>query len=538
MSAAKDQQLQDKHAEYIAQSRERFLPFCVYTFEGGQYRVNWHHRILAGLFELWFDDDFDLLTHLATSTPPRHGKTEQYSVRGPAWIFGKEPSETIIAASRDEDYALENSRAARRIVGYSERYNRVFPEVQIPSKNVVSQSSENWRNTASHWQIVEHGGGYRAFGSGEGISGVGGKYLICEDPYPNRKKAESQSYRDEINNWWEDDFSERTDPMTTPRFLIISTRWHQNDIIGHVTTHAKETEEYPNWVRVNFPGIRVDDGFEIECCGYTEDEERAIRKALQDRIDIPLEDPREIGEPLWPLVGGSDKYEAARNTRPIKFWSLLQGEPMPPGGSIVEEEWLKADSRRWESLPGTKGEWIWTCDPKHGSDDDESSEAVIQLWFNPKRKPGNIYLVDEHKGIWSEPETEDEFLKLAKDSLWARADTKLVEAEGDGRAIVENLHDEIPGLTLCLTSDGPTNFSTQDSKEDRFRAVSRFWRSGNVKLPTKDYAPWITSFISQHVRFGSADRDDRVDASTYAVDYFLREEYDEDEDDPYEGWFD
>lgn len=532
-----DEQIARKWAENVRRARRSFLPFTVFTFPD-LYRVHWHHRYKAAALELWQDPSFDLITRLALSEPPRHGKTELASRRLPAWIFGRDPTSNIIATSRDADFARRVSRQVKRIIN-SPKYRLVFPETSIPTKHVASDERESWKNTAKHWQIVGHGGEYEAFGAGQGIAGVGAEYLLVEDPYPNREKAQSKSYREGINTWFEDDLRERR--QDNARILVIHTRWHQNDLIGHVTRTAREVEQRENWVWLNFPGIRMEGGgVQIHFAGQSPDERRAILRALEvkgvpvDYEDETIVDPRDAGGALWPHRRSAGELIAVRETQPRAFWSLIQGEPTPPGGSIFERSWIE----RWEQLPTTEGRWVWACDPKHGSSEPDSSEAVVQLWFQPRTEPANAYLVDEHRGIWSEPETEDEFLRLGEHPLWSRASTKLVEAEGDGRAIVANLSGEIPGLTLCLTPSGPTSFKSTDSKEQRGRAVARFFQSGNVKLPPDKVHPEVDSLIEQFARFPGAERDDRVDAAVYAVDYLLRDHDDEDDEDIYEGLFD
>jgi predicted phage terminase large subunit-like protein len=412
----------------------------------------------------------------------------------------------------------------------------VFPRTKIPTKHVRSNEREQFKNTAKHWQIVGHGGEYEAFGATQGISGVGAEWLLVEDPYPSREKAESTAYRDQVNEWYDDDLRPRREStLSTDQdlssILIIHTRWHQNDLIGHVMSKAKEHEETDDYVWLNFPGIRMDgQSVDLEFAGQSQLQRRQILEAF-DAKGIPVDydhetlvDPREYGEALWPDRRGAGDYVAERKTNTRKFWSLDQGQPTPPGGAIFEREWFESDDpdtdlRRWDYLPGS-GEYIWTMDPKHGSKEPESSEVVVQLWYRPEDQ-ASAYFVAERRGRWSEPETEEHLLELADDPLWARADAKYIEPEGDGQAIIDNLQSDIPGLQAIDTD------KVRRGKKARARSIARYVKSGQVLLPPTKVYDDAPSLVDQLIKFPGAEHDDRVDCFCYAADYLLRDRDDD-----------
>lgn len=529
-----------READAIEQAREDFLSYVQYTF-GPDYTVNWHHWVKGRLLQAWAEGK---IPRLLLHEPPRHGKTEQASIRLPPWLFGQYPSANVIACSRDAEYAQKLSRKCKRVIN-SDAHRRVFPDVKIPEKRVASDEREEWINRAKEWEIVGHGGHYECFGAGQGISGAGGNFIIIEDPYPSREAAESDSYREGINEWYDDDVYERREDDA--RILVIHTRWHQHDLSGHLQADSEDVDEKDDWFVYRMPGLKLDDDHTVMYgTGDLDAQEVA------DDIGITLDDPREIGEALWPYKRSRDDFIAAKKSNPRKFWSLIQQLPQPPGGEIFESEWF---DNRWAKLPSPQGYWFATCDPKHGSKEPDSSRCVIQLHFVPDDEPGHVYIVDQVRGLWEQTDTEDVIRVLAghdpdsdvadidnfpqmaqwRHALWQRCEQWILEAEGDGPGIKSHLKGEISGVRLV---------DPWASKKQRARDVTTFWRTSDVFIPADDddRFPWVSAFVSEHETFPGGDHDDQVDTAVYGVDHALgsRGETDEAEDDEgsfYDGWF-
>ena len=81
---------------------ESLIAFTEYTFP--RYRTAGHHRIIAGQLERVERGEIDRLMLLV---PPRHGKTELASKRGPAYNLGRNPHRQIITASATETFATD-----------------------------------------------------------------------------------------------------------------------------------------------------------------------------------------------------------------------------------------------------------------------------------------------------------------------------------------------------------------------------------------------------------------------------------------------
>jgi len=488
-----------KHRKRIAQlleqraqieARKNFFKFVQYTFGEG-YQTNWHHRLIAQELERWLNTENG---RLVINCPSRHGKSELCSRRLPAYILGQDPDARIIACSYGQDLANDMSVDVKKIIRSAE-YQNVFPDTKLPTKDSTrAKGDRHYRNKKEIWEIMNSQGRYLARGVGGGIAGKGGDYLLLDDPIKDYEQARSPRQRDRVWSWFNKVFRERASRKA--RILVIQTRWHRDDPVGRIKREMREIEAARDWRIVNLPAI--------------------YRETVRDRHP---DDPREPGEALWPWFKSKQEWKAIEQSDPETFMSLGQGMPSPPGGEIIKESWII--DHMWTELPPPKRNWIWAIDPKGGSDEPQSSKAVIQLWCRSRQEEANAYLVDQESGLWSQGETEDKIRELYDRSPWDQARTLLIENKGDGPGIKDHLKDEIPGICTVDPWAG---------KKQRLRDVESFWRSGNVRVPdnrdptqgpTGQNFKWIDQFINQHISFPGGDRDDAVDAAVYAIDHLL-----------------
>lgn len=466
--------------ELIERAREDLLAFTLYTFDG-DYEVNWHHRVLADKLDAFVRGE---IKRLIITMPPRHGKSELASRRLPAYILGRDPGAKLIACSYGLDLALDMSRDAKRVVA-SPAYQRVFPGTQLPSAHVVTDSRQPYKNTADQWQIVEYNGQYLARGVGGGITGKGGNFLIVDDPIKDDEEAQSETYRDKVWRWYTKVFKTRA--QKGAGILVIMTRWHDDDLVGRLLERARQNPRADQWDLVKF-------------------------EALRETEDNP-DDPRVLGDALWPAFKDADELSALREEDEEGFAALYQQDPTPPGGRILKDTWMQ---KRWQVLPAGPGTWYQTWDPKHGSKDPKSSHVSGQLWFQPDADPASLYLVDAVRGLWGTDETIEEMLRLCTRPLWKLASAKLVEKKADGIAILNLLKSQVPGL-IEVDPGGR-------DKAARVHAVKYFWRAGNIILPADDVrgvSEWLPHWIREHTKFPGYAWDDCVDASTQLISHVL-----------------
>jgi predicted phage terminase large subunit-like protein len=385
---------------------------------------------------------------LILSMPPRHGKTEMTTVRYPVFRLTQNPSLRVIVGAYNQGLANKFSRKAKRI-----------------AERVLNISGS--RAAVEDWETVQDGG-FRAIGVGGGITGQGGDLIIVDDPVKNREEANSETYRENVWEWFTDDLYTRLEPGGA--IIIIMTRWHEDDLVGRILA----SEDAPNWTVINLPA------------------------------EAEYNDPlfRALGEPLCParydkvaladrkLVLGSYAYAA-----------LFQGRPAPAEGGIIKRDWI----RRWAitGLPANFDKVIQSWDMAF-KDSKKSSYVVGQVWG---KRGADCYLLDQVRARLDFTATQAAVRRLS--DKWPQTLTKLIEDKANGPAIINSLRREVPGL-IAVQVEG--------SKEARLSSVSPLFESGNVFIPD---CHWTDDYANELCSFPNAANDDQVDATSQALECLM-----------------
>ena len=95
--------------------------------------------------------------------PPRHGKSELATVRYPVYRLERDPETKVIIGAYNATLARKFSRKARRI-----------------ARERLSLSDD--RTAVEDWETTR-GGGVRAVGVGDGVTGQGGNLIIIDHGY-------------------------------------------------------------------------------------------------------------------------------------------------------------------------------------------------------------------------------------------------------------------------------------------------------------------------------------------------------------------
>lgn len=273
----------------IKLARKNLLDFEIYA--DPNYSPNWHHELIA---EKLMAVERGEIRRLMIFVPPRHGKSRQASIDFPAWYLGKHPDGQIITASYSSDLAKDFGEDTRDLVGSFE-YQQVFPETRLKDD---SAAKDKWK--------TEHGGYYLSVGVGGSITGKGATIALIDDPFKNRKEAESQTVRDSVYHWFTSTLYTRLEPKGA--IIIILTRWHYDDLAGRLLENMQNGGEH--WEVVNLPAIAEGD--------------EAYRKD---------------GEPLWPERYPLEELLAIKKAVGIRDWaSLYQQKPIVTESQEFKEE--------------------------------------------------------------------------------------------------------------------------------------------------------------------------------------------------------
>lgn len=444
--------------------------FVLYTKP--DYQMGWFHREICEALDRFLQDVIDKKSpRLIITAPPRHGKSELTSRRFPAYALGKYPDLEIIACSYSAELTSLMNKDVQGIID-DECYNGVFPDTSLQGSLYAPDTGVKVARTADYFKVVGHKGHYRSTGVGGSITGMGAHVLIIDDPVKDRESANSPTIRTKTWDWFTSTALTRLAPGGG--VIIMCTRWHCDDLVGHVL-HNAETGQGDAYQLVNYPAIAEHD-----------------------------EKHRHIGEPLHPERFNLEALKGIRqNVGPRDWAALYQQRPVPDGGALFQDSWIHY--YKPDELPHLHEfnklviSWDMTFKATNTSD-----YVVGQVWG---RKDANFYLLDQVRGRMDFVKTQEAFEALAK--KWPDVHRKLVEDKANGPAIIASLKSKVTGII-------PIN--PKESKEARANAVTTFWEAGNVFIPDPSIAPWVArDFIPELLRFPADAHDDQVDAMTQAI---------------------
>lgn len=277
-------------------SRRHLKSFIPYNYK--KYKASWHHDIITDKLEMVEEGK---LLRLMLFLPPRHGKSEIGSIQFPAWFIGRNPEKEIICCSYTSDLAVDFGRKTRNLID-SPEYQNVFDVKLAPD----SKAANKWR--------TNKGGSYTAVGVGGPITGRGADILIIDDPFKNRKEAESPLIRQQVWNWYLSTAYTRLSPGGA--VIVIQTRWHMDDLSGKLIEQAKKDGD--SWNVVKFPAIAIQD------------------EVIDDKVI------RKTGDALWPTRFPVERLMQIKSVLGNYDWaSLYQQEPIDEDSIEFKRDWFK-----------------------------------------------------------------------------------------------------------------------------------------------------------------------------------------------------
>lgn len=470
-------QKSDVCAEYVARikheiqrrsSKTRLSDFILFTTPN--YLMGWVHQEICDTLDQFIRDVEEKKSpRLIICMPPRSGKSQIVSRSFPAYALGRNPDMTVIATSYSAELSSRFNRDVQRIID-DEPYREVFPETCLNSRNVKTDSRGSYIRTSDLFEIVGFDGSYRSAGVGGGLTGMGADILIIDDPLKDRAEANSATIRQKVWDWYTSTAYTRLSPGGG--VIVMATRWHTDDLIGHLIRNMNNGEG---------------DTFNV------------ITYAAIAEHDEPH---RKQGEALHPERYDLTQLDAIRQAvGPMDWSALYQQHPVPEGGAIFKLDQFK----RWNStnLPPSFDQIIGSWDMTFK--DSKSSDFVVgQVWG---KKGVDCYLLDQVRGQWDFTKTLEMFSVL--NQKWNHVHRWLIEDKANGSAIISVLKKQIHGITPV---------TPKESKTERAYAVTPLIECGNVYIP--ESATWMSGFEDEILNFPAGAHDDQVDTMTQALNYF------------------
>lgn len=424
---------------------------------GRSYIHNWHIDAIS--------DHLTAVTHkkiqnLIISVPPGHMKSLSVAVFWVAWEWAEvDPTSRWIFSSYSQSLSKRDSVKCRRLIQSPDYQARYRDRFQLSSDQNEKMRFENDRT------------GFRMASSTGGVgTGARADRIVTDDPM-RASEAESDTVRQSVIEWWDEEMSTRgSDPATSAK-VIIMQRLHDSDLTGHVLRQG---------------------GYELLCLPA---EFEIDRKCI---TSIGWEDPRkEDGELLFPdRFGRKELDELKLRLGSFAYAAQMQQRPTPREGGIIQTDWLKYYRIR-PHFPKTIQ--VWDTASKAG---ETNAFWVCGTWGIHE---GGYYLLDVFRKRMEYPEGKRMAFNLA---LRDRPDAIVIEDKSSGTHLIQEFNQGISteGQKIWFNV---IPVKPESDKITRMAVEAPAIESGRVYLP--ENAEWLAEFISEITTFPFASTADQVD---------------------------
>ncbi len=459
--------------------------------------------------------------------PPRHGKSETVTFRFTAWRLLRDPGLNVIVGSYNQRLANKASRRIQRI--HQDLRSRTTGRGGKPDFPVITITPAATRRALAlpEWEIGG-GGTVRAVGVGAGIAGFGAGLVVIDDPVRNRADAESETYREKVWDWFNDDIYTRLEPNAS--IILIQTRWHEDDLAGRLLKEMEDGGE--EWEVVKLPALAEWSGdthvpmsvastrtgaLSLESSAGADrfaasgDGDKSVPAPCDGYKSVPApRDPigRKAGEALCPERYDEKALERTRKKLgSYSFAALYQQEPVPSGGVKFKREWFrKIVDKAPPNLLWKRG-YDLAVSLKTSADYTASFRCAFDAM-------GNLYIADGFRARIEYPEQR----RYIIERMQAERNTEHgVEAALHGKALIQDLRRDGANRAYAFKE-----IKVASDKLTRALAWLNLAEAGKLFLVR---GPWIDEFVDEVCRFPHGKHDDQVDAVSIAVSMLAKKEF-------------
>jgi predicted phage terminase large subunit-like protein len=427
-------------------------------------RLSWttgHDAICDYLVAVWEKK----LTRLIINCPPRFAKSSIVTILFPIWVWLQDPTRSFLCCSYEIDLATNHNLDRRRVME-SKWFRDLFGDAFTLSTD-RSQAQE-FSTTA--------GGTMQAASTASKAQGRGGDFIVVDDPI-SADFVFSDSYRNEVNVWFERQLPQRLNNPSESAIIVVAQRLHQNDPVGFLLS-----QEDSEWTLLKLPLIAE----ENETIVFPHSGRR-WRRAKGFCLDPKRWSPRTVRE---------------RQRNRLVWTGQFQQSPMAAEGNLIRLDEIGyfggRDPQTGEAdpaLPERFDRKIISVDCSFKDLASSDYVALIVVGVLGARR----YVLHVTRAHLDLTGTENEIRNAH--AVFGPISGVLVEDKANGTSVIAHLRDEIPGLVAVNPEGGKVSRVVATSPE--FQAHNWFFeRTG----------PWTHKVVEELVIFPNGKTDDLVDA--------------------------
>lgn len=404
-----------------------------------------HHTVMADAFERVMSVE---LKRLMILMPPASAKST-LCIQFVMWWLARFPEHNILRVSATQSLAETFARRCRSALQTEE-----FRLLSDSTLDANQQSLSKFATTL--------GGSVTSAGAGTSIIGLRSNLNILDDPISSWEQAHSESQRQAQVDWYFSEYRSRLVPGAPE--IIVTTRWHHQDIAGHIMKSA----EADTWEIIRIPMV----------------------------CDDPENDPlhRELGDRLWPEWFTEQMVVEAQRD-PEKWSGMYQQIPLH-----TEGDWLShTDIEIVDHAPDDLG--IYAALDIAISEKQTADASVCTI--AGMADDGTLYILDMWKDRVSPEKIIDELLLLF--SRWSFREC--LQDDDPGAQVFRTLAHKIlreKRIPLPIVPL-PTRGRDKMARATAFRGLAKM---GAVKMLKGN---WNAEMLSEICEFPYGPHDDIID---------------------------
>lgn len=443
-----------------------------FTYFNPTYQLEWFHKRVCDKL-----DSYDW-KRLMIFMPPQHGKSSMVSSSWPSHHVGKHPDDRVGIISYSGTKASQFNRANQRIID-SREYISMFPDTKIAESRYHNVAAGNHARTNYEVEIIGRQGGLLTTGIGGAITGNRIDVAIIDDPIKDAEQANSEAYRERVWEWYTSVLETRL--HNDSRVVIMLTRWHEDDLAGRLLAKMEE-EDGEQWEVVSIPAIKEDDS--------------------------DPEDPRKIGEALWPERHSKEKIMKLKNKSESVYNALYQQRPSSKVGNILKKHWfIKCDYMYMVERSLQLNQEIVThffLDTAYTEDQTNDPSGILAA----VRIGNDLFVINFAKVYMELPEICEWIPQWVNKNGHQRKSRIYIEPKASGKSIKQTLKRKTQ-LNLVEYMPMPDL-----DKVGRANAISPEVEGGRVYIIK---GSWNDNFLETIAKFPKATHDEEVDTLVMCV---------------------
>lgn len=430
----------------------RFVKLAWPHVESRPFVDGWHIRLICDVLERVYRGE---LRNVVINIPPSCMKSMLVAVFWPVWCWMQDPGLAFFGTSYDVRLSFRDARKSLALIQSDWFRERWGDLVAVDLRAGVGEHETE-------------GGGFRLSTSvNRAGTGRHPDIMIIDDPIKGQE-ASSAAALEAVENYWNGTLRSRQANPRTIRRVCIMQRLAVRDLAGVLRDEG-------DWHFVVLP-MRYEPG-----------------------PDAYPDDPRRTkGELLWPERLGEEQVQQLERMPPRDRAAQLQQRPVPEGGAIIKDEWIKwYEPRDTPRFHQTIQSWDLAFKATQ-----ESDFVAGQVWGV---KGSDYYLID---GILERLDFVASLKAIVAMVARFPGSSVLIEDKANGPAVMAALEGVVSGIVPVEPLGG---------KSARLNAASPLFEAGNVYLPKGN--PVAEALALSLVSFPVAAHDDDVDACTQALNY-------------------